>query len=55
VDRRELSARRRKGEPPAPKKAAKACNLWEINDLVAMLEQWELANVKPEYNLVDRQ
>jgi hypothetical protein len=24
--------------------------LWEVSDIVAMLEQWELANFKPEYN-----
>lgn len=29
--------------------------LWEMDDLVAMLEQWELANYKPEYNFVVRQ
>lgn len=29
--------------------------LWEMNDLVAMLEQWELANFKPEYQFVVRQ
>jgi len=29
--------------------------LWEMDDLVAMLEQWELANFKPEYNFVVRQ
>jgi hypothetical protein len=23
--------------------------LWEVSDIVAMLEQWELANFKPEY------
>jgi hypothetical protein len=28
--------------------------LWEMEDLVAMLEQWELANFKPEYNFVVR-
>jgi IS1 transposase len=28
--------------------------LWEMNDLVAMLEQWELANQQPEYNFVVR-
>jgi IS1 family transposase len=28
--------------------------LWEMDDLVAMLEQWELANYKPEYNFVVR-
>ena len=26
--------------------------LWEMDDLVAMLEQWELANFKPEYQFV---
>jgi len=29
--------------------------LWEMDDLVAMLEQWELANFKPEYQFVARQ
>jgi hypothetical protein len=29
-------------------------NLWEMDDLVAMLEQWELANFKPEYQFVVR-
>jgi hypothetical protein len=29
--------------------------LWEMEDLVAMLEQWELANYKPEYRFVVRQ
>ncbi len=29
--------------------------LWEMEDLVAMLEQWELANFKPEYQFVVRQ
>jgi IS1 family transposase len=28
--------------------------LWEMNDLVAMLEQWEWANRQPEYNFVVR-
>lgn len=28
---------------------------WEMDDLVAMLEQWELANFKPEYQFVVRQ
>jgi IS1 family transposase len=28
--------------------------LWEMDDLVAMLEQWELANYKPEYQFVVR-
>jgi IS1 family transposase len=28
--------------------------LWEMDDLVAMLEQWELANQRPEYNFVVR-
>jgi IS1 family transposase len=28
--------------------------LWEMDDLVAILEQWELANYKPEYNFVVR-
>lgn len=25
--------------------------LWEMEDLVTMLEQWELANYKPEYQV----
>ncbi|MEH2534622.1 hypothetical protein V1277_006084 [Bradyrhizobium sp. AZCC 1588] len=29
--------------------------LWEMDDLVAMLERWELANYKPEYQFVVRQ
>jgi hypothetical protein len=29
--------------------------LWEVSDIVEMLEQWELANLKPEYNFVVRQ
>jgi hypothetical protein len=29
--------------------------LWEVSDIVAMLEQWELANFKPEYPFVVRQ
>jgi hypothetical protein len=29
--------------------------LWEMDDLVAMLEQWEMANFKPEYQFVVRQ
>jgi len=29
--------------------------LWEVSDIVAMLEQWELANIKPEYQFVVRQ
>ena len=29
--------------------------LWEMDDLVVMLEQWELANFKPEYQFVVRQ
>ncbi|WFU42618.1 helix-turn-helix domain-containing protein [Bradyrhizobium sp. CB82] len=28
--------------------------LWEMDDLVAMLERWELANYKPEYQFVVR-
>ncbi len=26
--------------------------LWEVSDIVVMLEQWELANFKPEYQFV---
>jgi hypothetical protein len=29
--------------------------LWEMDDRVAMSEQWELANFKPEYQFVVRQ
>jgi hypothetical protein len=29
--------------------------LWEMDELVAMLEQWEQANFKPEYQFVVRQ
>src|SRR2546423_2844494 len=28
--------------------------LWEVSDIVEVLEQWELANYKPEYNFVVR-
>jgi hypothetical protein len=28
--------------------------LWEVADIVAVLEQWELANQQPEYNFVVR-
>lgn len=40
----------------SPAMAAGVTNkLWEMNDLVAMLEQWELANFKPGYQFVVRQ
>jgi IS1 transposase len=40
----------------SPAMAAGVSNkLWEMNDLVAMLEQWELSNFKPEYQFVVRQ
>jgi hypothetical protein len=29
--------------------------LWEVSDIVVMLEQWELSNFKPEYQFVVRQ
>jgi hypothetical protein len=29
--------------------------LWEVSDIVEMLEQWELANFQPEYQFVVRQ
>jgi hypothetical protein len=29
--------------------------LWEVSDIVEMLEKWELANFKPEYQFVVRQ
>jgi IS1 family transposase len=29
--------------------------LWEVSDIVVMLEEWELANFKPEYRFVVRQ
>jgi hypothetical protein len=29
--------------------------LWEVSDIVVMLEQWELANRAPDYNFVVRQ
>jgi hypothetical protein len=29
--------------------------LWEVSDIVEMLEQWELANFTPEYQFVVRQ
>ena len=28
--------------------------LWEVSDIVEMLEQWELANQRPAYNFVVR-
>src|SRR6266436_2824666 len=34
---------------------AMAAGVTEMDDLVAMLEQWELANFKPEYQFVVRQ
>jgi IS1 family transposase len=34
--------------------AGVTAKLWEMDDLVAMLEQWELANYKPEHNFVVR-
>lgn len=39
-----------------PAMAAKVTDkLWEVEDIVVMLEQWELANFKPEYQFVVRQ
>jgi hypothetical protein len=39
-----------------PAMAAKVTDrLWEVSDIVEMLEQWELANFKPEYQFVVRQ
>ncbi len=39
-----------------PAMAAGVTNkLWEVSDIVKMLEQWELANFKPEYQFVVRQ
>jgi hypothetical protein len=35
--------------------AGVTAKLWEVSDIVAMPEQWELANYKPEYNFVVRQ
>jgi hypothetical protein len=35
--------------------AGVADKLWEVSDIVEMLEQWELANFKPQYNFVVRQ
>ena len=35
--------------------AGVADKLWEVSDIVTMLEQWELANFKPEYQFVVRQ
>jgi hypothetical protein len=29
--------------------------LWEVSDIVEVLEQWERANFKPEYQFVVRQ
>ena len=29
--------------------------LWEVDDIVGLVEQWELANYKPEYQFVVRQ
>jgi len=35
--------------------AGVTAKLWDMNDLVAMLEGWELANYRPEYQFVVRQ
>ena len=35
--------------------AGVADKLWEVSDIVAMLEQWELANAGPEYQFVVRE
>jgi IS1 family transposase len=35
--------------------AGVSAKLWEVSDIVEMLEQWELANFKPEYQFVVRQ
>lgn len=35
--------------------AGVSAKLWEVSDIVEMLEQWELANYKPQYNFVVRQ
>ena len=29
--------------------------LWEVSDIVDVLEQWEMANFKPEYQFIVRQ
>jgi len=40
----------------SPAKAAGvSAKLWEVSDIVEMLEQWELANFKPQYQFVVRQ
>jgi hypothetical protein len=40
----------------SPAMAAGVSNkLWEVSDIVDMLEQWELANFKPEYQFIVRQ
>jgi hypothetical protein len=38
-----------------PMAAGVTDKLWEVSDIVAMLEQGELASFKPEYNFVVRQ
>jgi IS1 family transposase len=39
-----------------PAMAAKVTDkLWEIDDIVGLVEQWELANYKPEYQFIVRQ
>jgi hypothetical protein len=35
--------------------AGVSAKLWEVSDIVEMLEQWELANFKPQYQFVVRQ
>jgi hypothetical protein len=43
-------------EPLTPAMAAGVTKmLWEVSDIVETLEQWELANFKPEYQFVVRQ
>jgi hypothetical protein len=35
--------------------AGVSAKLWEVSDIVDVLEQWELANFKPEYQFIVRQ
>ena len=38
-----------------PKRPRDSDKLWEVEDIVGLVEQWELANYKPEYQFVVRQ
>jgi hypothetical protein len=41
--------------PKRPRDPNQLAKLWEVSDIVEMLEEWELANFKPEYQFVVRQ